>query len=379
MKLAIISLMSGSPWGGSEELWYRVAKCAIEEDIDVTISIKKWYSRNLKIDYLEKSGAKIIEREEASKLFINLMIQKVLNKFFGKLKSKTWNWIDTDFKGTVLINLGGPDDFLAYNDLIEYLNLNRIKYSIIQQFNFEHIVYDSLTRGIVRDFYKNAQNSYFVSERNLITTQRSICCNLENSYVISNPANLNSFDLIEYPKIVDGEINLACVARLDCMFKAQDILISVFSKDKWLNRNWKLNFYGDGKDLPYLKELVDYYNLNSRVTFHGHVQNVVDIWKDNHILILPSLAEGTPLSLIEAMVCGRPAIVSDVGGNSELIEDGINGFIVPASNVKQCELTIEKAWQNRDKWQDLGLEARKQVLNKINFDSHKEIYYNAIK
>lgn len=223
------------------------------------------------------------------------------------------------------------------------------------------------------------KNSYFVSERNLITTQRSICCNLENSYVISNPANLKSFDSIEYPKIVDEVINFACVARLDCMFKAQDVLISVFSKDKWLNRNWKLNFYGDGRDLPYLKELVVYYNLNSSVTFHGHVQNVVDIWKDNHILILPSLAEGTPLSLIEAMVCGRPAIVSDVGGNSELIEDGINGFIIPASIVKQCDLIIEKAWQNRNKWQEMGLEARKQVLSKINFEFHKEIYYHAIK
>lgn len=148
--------MSGSPWGGSEELWFRVAKCAIDDKRDVTISIKKWNSRNVKIDYLEKCGAKIIQRVEASKGFINVIFQKVLNKFFGKLKSKNWNWIESDFKGTVPINLGGPDDFLAHNDLIEYLNSNGIKYSIIQQFNFEHIVYDSITRGVVREFYKNA-------------------------------------------------------------------------------------------------------------------------------------------------------------------------------------------------------------------------------
>lgn len=377
-KCIIISLMSGSPWGGSEELWYRVAKCALEENRDVIISIKKWNSRNVKIDYLEKSGAKIIQRVEAPKKFLNILFKKVLNKFFGKLKSKTWNWIDPKFKGTVLLNLGGPDDFLAHNDLIEYLNFNRINYSVIQQFNFENIIYNEYDRRIVKLFYSNAKNAYFVSKRNLDTTERSICKKLENARIISNPANLSEIELIPFPQQMD-QINFACVARLDCMFKAQDILLSVLGNDKWLKRDWKLNFYGEGKDLEYLKELVNFYKLNSRVYFHGHVNNVESIWKNNHILILPSLAEGTPLALIEAMVCGRPSIVSDVGGNTELIEDGISGFIVSNSSVKQLDLALENAWQQKGSWGQMGFEARKAVLEKIDFESYKLIYNNAIK
>lgn len=140
-----------------------------------------------------------------------------------------------------------------------------------------------------------------------------------------------------------------------------------------------MNFYGKGGDYSYLTELVDHYQLYSRVIFRGQVKYIDDIWKGNHILLLPSIAEGTHLSLIEAMVCGRPSLLTDVGGNSDLVEDGINDCIIPSSNVNQCDLIIEKAWQNRDKWAGQGIESRNNVFKKIDFNSFKEIYNNAIK
>jgi glycosyltransferase involved in cell wall biosynthesis len=73
------------------------------------------------------------------------------------------------------------------------------------------------------------------------------------------------------------------------------------------------------------------------------------------------------------MVCGRPSVLTDIGVNTDLIKDGINGYIIPALNIKQCDLTIEKASQG------IGLEARNQVLTKINFNSHKDIYDNAVR
>lgn len=371
--------MEGSTWGGSEELWFRVADFSLDNNQSVTVCVKHWKERNDKIDHLEKRGAKIIQRTSDFNPSILLrIIRKITFYFFGnQTKTEHWSWIEKEKPKHIIISLGGPHDFLNHPGLMEVLDTNKISYSIIQQFNFEHIVYNSSNRNLVDQFYSKAKFAYFVSNRNLEVTERSICKKLNNSIVISNPANLSKLEVVPFPQNWD-QINFACVARLDCMFKAQDVLISVFSNEKWLKRNWKLNFYGEGMDLEYLEKLVEYHNLNSKITFHGHVKVVDEIWMDNHILILPSLAEGTPLSLIEAMVCGRPAIVSDVGGNSELIEDGINGYIIPAVNVQQCALIIEKAWQNRDKWHALGIESRNQVLRRINFDSYKDIYRNAI-
>lgn len=56
------------------------------------------------------------------------------------------------------------------------------------------------------------------------------------------------------------------------------------------------------------------------------------------------------------MVCGRPSVLKYFGVNTDLIKDGINGYIIPSLNIKQCDLIIEKAWQG------MGLEARSQVL-----------------
>jgi len=371
--------MEGAAWGGSEELWYRVANFAIENQHQITVSVKHWENRNEKINNLEKKGVKIIERQSNKKksfLFRIVKKLKVLLFIDGPDKNE-FSWIERENSKHLIISLGGPHDFLGFPRLLEILSKGDVNYSIIQQFNFEHIIYNNFQRKLVEGFYSKADFTYFVSKRNLEVTERSICKKLKNSSIISNPANLTKLELIPYP-ININQINFACVARLDCTYKAQDILLSVFSKEKWLKRNWKLNFYGEGKDLPYLTELVDHYKLNSRVTFYGQVKIIDDIWKENHILLLPSHAEGTPLSLIEAMVCGRPSIVSDVGGNSDLIEDGTNGYIISASNVNQCDASIEKAWQNRNKWAEQGLEARNHVLKKINFNSYKDIYKNAV-
>ena len=91
-------------------------------------------------------------------------------------------------------------------------------------------------------------------------------------------------------------------------------------------RDWRLRLYGDGKDRKYLEELARHYAIAERVEFCGHIKDIRSIWEWNQLLVLPSRGEGTRLALIEAMLCGRAAVVTDVGGNSEWIEEGRTGF-----------------------------------------------------
>jgi glycosyltransferase involved in cell wall biosynthesis len=67
--------------------------------------------------------------------------------------------------------------------------------------------------------------------------------------------------------------------------------------------------------------------------------------------------EGNALSLIEAMICGRMPITTDVGRASELIDEGVSGFVAPASTPRLVDEVLERAWQRRHDWQAIGQEA----------------------
>ena len=71
------------------------------------------------------------------------------------------------------------------------------------------------------------------------------------------------------------------------------------------------------------------------------------IWKENHILVLPSRYEGLPLVLVEAMWCGRPAVVTDVGGNAELCRDRQTGFVAQSATLASVAEAMERAWEAR--------------------------------
>ena len=79
------------------------------------------------------------------------------------------------------------------------------------------------------------------------------------------------------------------------------------------------------------------------------------------MLVLPSRYEGLPLVLVDAMRCGRPAVVTDVGGNAELCVDGETGFVAPSATVACFGQTLQRAWDARAGWPRLGEAARARV------------------
>jgi len=99
----------------------------------------------------------------------------------------------------------------------------------------------------------------------------------------------------------------------------------------------------------------------TNVQFRGHVTNVAEVWRDHHLLVMPSRQEGMPLSLIEAMSCGRPAVVTDVGGNAELCVDGETGFVASAAAIGPFSDALERAWARRSEWSALGHAAHLRV------------------
>ena len=86
---------------------------------------------------------------------------------------------------------------------------------------------------------------------------------------------------------------------------------------------------GEGEKKRQLVELSEALGLSNHVFFLGMQYRVFEILPSFRFFVLSSLTEGTSISLLEAQSCGVPAIVTDVGGNSEVVSHGINGFFVP--------------------------------------------------
>ena len=110
-----------------------------------------------------------------------------------------------------------------------------------------------------------------------------------------------------------------------------------------------------------MKTLARHYAIADRVEFCGYVDDIRSIWQANHLLVLPSRDEGTPLALVEAMLCGRPAVVTDVGGNAEWIDDGETGFVAEAPTARSFGAALERAWLANTQWQKMGARAQKSA------------------
>jgi glycosyltransferase involved in cell wall biosynthesis len=106
----------------------------------------------------------------------------------------------------------------------------------------------------------------------------------------------------------------------------------------------------------------------NNIDFAGNRENIEEVWSKHHALVLPSRFEGMPLTLVEAMLCGRPCIVTDVGGNRELVRDGINGFLAKAPTVELLDEAMNRAWESRGRLKEIGCTATRDARQFVSRD-----------
>ena len=126
----------------------------------------------------------------------------------------------------------------------------------------------------------------------------------------------------------------------------------------------------------YLNEWQD----GSYVKWIGYQKDMVEVYKDSHIVVLPSYREGMPKTLIEACAVGRAIITTDAIGCKECVDEGINGFKVPVYSTKELAQAIEKLILNKELLIQMGNRSRHKAENEFNVDNvintHLKIYNN---
>jgi glycosyltransferase involved in cell wall biosynthesis len=347
--------MADWPWGGSEELWSQTAVQLKRSGHDVQALVVHRPRLPDKVTSLAKQGIRLETHPSyrvglAGSIWNKLTLR--YRRSYGRLKR---------FKpDLVVISQGHNSGGLDWARICREAS---IPYVLIVHCNSEHWWFEDRAVEEAAASYRAARKVFCVSRSNLNLLRMQLGDPIQNGEIVWNPYNVSPESIAAWP-VENGRWRLACVARLDPAAKGQELLLQVLARPEWRARPVELNFFGEGPHELALRRLADMLQLN-QVHFRGHVPDVKAIWEQNHLLVLPSRYEGLPLVLVEAMWCGRPAVVTDVAGNAEVCVDNETGFVAPASTVPLLADTLQRAWDRRKDWQRMGQAARAWAESQI--------------
>ena len=134
------------------------------------------------------------------------------------------------------------------------------------------------------------------------------------------------------------------------------------------NLNWTLTLLGKGKLKKDIYNLCKKLKILDKVEFVGWTQNVSDFLNKSDIFILVTNWEGFPRSILEAIRAGLPVVATDVGGISESVNNGKNGFLVPISNSNYLTKCLENLIIKPDLIEEYGKKSRKIYLDNFKFE-----------
>ncbi|MHB8753368.1 MAG: glycosyltransferase family 4 protein [Candidatus Acidiferrales bacterium] len=357
-KIVFIAANEYVPWGGSEYLWGGAAEKLARRGVEVCISVLDWSAPVKQVEHLRSVGCRIVHRVRPS-----LLARGLRNLFPGRYYARHVRKLAA---GADLVVVSQGDQFQGL-PWMDALRSNGYRYAPIVQGAAETKWPEDDLIERLAPAYEGACAAYFVSQATLDLTRCMLVTPLSQGRVIRNPFNVSYNARPPWPSGARAQLSLAFVARLEIMGKGHDVLIQVLSLPHWRERDIRVSLYGSGPNERALRRWIENTKLAS-IQFGGFVHDIEQIWCKHHALILPTRYEGMPLTVVEAMLCGRPCIVTDVGGVRELVRDGVNGFLAKAPTVDLLDGAMNRAWENRHRLKEMGETAAADVRNWVSAD-----------
>jgi glycosyltransferase involved in cell wall biosynthesis len=179
-----------------------------------------------------------------------------------------------------------------------------------------------------------------------------------------------------------SESNVIIYAGVLVPGKAVHVLIEAFARVVHVHRAANLVLVGRPENREYaaeLREQVESLDLEDRVTFREEVpqQELARYFASARALVLPSTSEALGRVIIEAMACAAPVVGSSVGGIPDLIEDGVNGYLVPPGDVETLSDCILRLFSS-DAVDAMGERGRETARRMFSTESYVEGYRRLI-
>ncbi|MBD3882877.1 glycosyltransferase family 4 protein [Phormidium tenue FACHB-886] len=163
--------------------------------------------------------------------------------------------------------------------------------------------------------------------------------------------------------------------------KGLPILLESLATVKRSHPDIELTVVGDGPDRTKLEAMTAQLGLSENVKYVGYQSqaSVREFMQQTDMFVMSSFAEGVPVVLMEAMAAGVPVIATQIAGISELVENGVNGYLVPAGDTATLADRIESLLTSAEFRAKLGAAGRSKVEQEFNIHQEVERLYQIMK
>ncbi len=362
-SVLFLSLMNSAAWGGSEEMWYKAALYLSKKKYKVGICCFNWPGKEEKLHQLKNAGCELFllpGRNETNTLIGKFKLRK-------KLRAVPFNNYDR-----VIVNQGGWKDVV--HGPFKKIDLHLPAYSLIFHNYDENEFLTGHKKKLFCHWVQGAEKNIGAAEKIFSVIKKNTGADIPNQEVLFNPIsfqspeNFTSFKTSPADKLI-----FTMLAELDIKRKAQDQLINALSADKWTNRNFELNLYGNGKDKQILEKMITDAGLSSKVFLKGFTKDVKEVLTNSHVLLQLTHIDAMPISVTEALAMSRAVIASSVGDMPLWISEGVNGWIAKKICIEEIDRVLENAWQQRNKLEEMGKESFK--IFKQKYPEHPVEYF----
>lgn len=187
------------------------------------------------------------------------------------------------------------------------------------------------------------------------------------------------------PNFVDAELFSPASGEVIERIKGRDVVVTHVSNFRPVKRiqdlvyamgivvkeapGARLVLVGDGPERHGIERLIDRLRLKGHVLLTGYRSDVPNLLRCSDVVVLCSETESAPLTLLEGLSCGLPVVATSVGGIPEIVEDGVNGFLVPPKHPEAIAERILELNGDRGLRARLGEAARETVLERYTADA----------
>lgn len=224
----------------------------------------------------------------------------------------------------------------------------------------------------VSEFDRALALSFGFSSRKVLTIHNGMPDRLGN---LKHRNNMSS----DSPVGSTGVATILTIAR----FSSQKDYETLFSALKLMQtRSVRLIAIGGGDDFDKLKKLIQDLGIENKVELVGEKKDVYPYFEQATAYVLSSHWEGLPRSIIEAMMMKLPVVATNVGGNSELIDDGVTGFLVNRSNPVELAEKLDRLIVDSALTNEMGKKARQRYEDMFSFENmmarYTDLYDNLV-
>ena len=253
-----------------------------------------------------------------------------------------------------------------YDPIIPYLIRLKKRHNLIHHTSWPYWNGSAYPKKVIFPFQRILWKRYLENLR-VVTVTKTAADNIERlgaiATYIPHSVNTNVFK----PTDKNPDRVILFVGRL-VDDKGVDYLIKLAYK--WRKKDVKFWFVGEGN----LKQQIERLQSKCSIQYFGRVTNqesLSKIYNEADIFVLPassSYEELFGIVLIEAMSCGLPVVAADSVGPSEIVENGVNGYLVARGNEKELEKTLNYLLENPVVGRAMGKEGRKKVMREYSTD-----------